>query len=789
MFEEIDEAKQKQCRTSRSLAEPATYKQVVILDSLKFAELHDRYDKITVAHEETFEWIFDDPGPGCMPWLRGGRQIYWIRGKPGSGKSTLIKLLVDDARTSAAFRSGTPLKQAVAAFFFHDRGTPLQKSLIGLLRGLLYQILVQYDDLVLKVLPMYSKSSAMGGSTLWSSERELQRALAAITVQQDVLGEVLIYIDGLDEYAGNHAAFLNWMMELIDPSVQQGLRIKLCISSRPLNLFEDILGGFPGLIIHEKTHQDIAAYVRSTVNAQITRRSGEQKREVELLAEEVVKKASGVFVWVKLVVDDLAQGLLDGDSMSQLRNRLAALPNDLEGLYARILHKLNPSYHKEARTIFEVVRSAQGFVTLLDLAMIAEPLDLAKDAVSKAIDDTEVQALCLNMERRLRSRIGGLIEAQVDEPADDGIDHLNNIQHYHSLGNSSVQILHQTAKDFLAKEESWTRVGSPQDEDFDPNETLLRICLQLYRRKMRHINPFMTFTSWSLVKALEYAKATENTKGRVQVEIIDQIDTVLKRNDEYRQIVPSYRSDQIRNIPLMDCAVSADLLLYISSKVSRGGLILKGSMGAQMLKANLSPYGKPAYEKISSNMTQLLLLHGADPNIENVTSIESVSPWQLLLIRVENGQNPFRLNKEAFDHWLALCHLYLDHGADPNALLPVGTFSLYDKDSNWRRLQNEDYTYPLHFMLAQARCISFPGFSDLVTHLLRLGASAKAKDGRGMSALQVAKVSFDGAQALITGHVSFRKKFRSKLSFGSTRSDKARISPSGSPDQSRPPTS
>ena len=235
----------------------------MILDSLFYPELHDRYQKIAVAHQETFEWFFDKPGPGFMPWLRDGRQIYWIRGKPGSGKSTLMKVLFDDARTFATFRSGTTLTQAMAGFFSHDRGTSLQKSLIDLLRGLLFQILCQYDDLVLKVLPMFSKSSTMGGNTLWSGERELQQALAAITAQQDVLGEVCIFIDGLDEYGGDHAAFLNWMMELTDPSIQRGLRLKLCISSRPLNLFEDMLGDYLGFIGHEKTPQDIAAYVRS----------------------------------------------------------------------------------------------------------------------------------------------------------------------------------------------------------------------------------------------------------------------------------------------------------------------------------------------------------------------------------------------------------------------------------------------------------------------------------------------------------------------------------------------
>ena len=152
------------------------------------------------------------------------------------------------------------------------------------------------------------------------------------------------------------------------------------------------------------------------------------------------------------------------------------------------------------------------------------------------------------MKRRLRSRTGGLIEVKVDEVADDGIldQYLNNPQHYHSLGNSSVRILHQTAKDFLAKAESWTGVGLPQDEDLDTNATLLRICLQLDRRKLLHIMPLMVSTSWSLVKALEYAKATEKTKSRVHVELIDQIGTALKCNEKYHD-VPD-RTDCIKNV-------------------------------------------------------------------------------------------------------------------------------------------------------------------------------------------------------------------------------------------------
>src|SRR5690348_6917526 len=72
-----------------------------ILDSLYFSEMDDRRNQIKQAHEKTFEWILrhhetEDPAwDDFVKWLEsdGGHPIYWIRGKPGSGKSTLVRHL------------------------------------------------------------------------------------------------------------------------------------------------------------------------------------------------------------------------------------------------------------------------------------------------------------------------------------------------------------------------------------------------------------------------------------------------------------------------------------------------------------------------------------------------------------------------------------------------------------------------------------------------------------------------------------------------------------------------
>ncbi|KAI4618550.1 hypothetical protein J4E80_005152 [Alternaria sp. BMP 0032] len=73
------------------------------LHALYFSELRSRADQVKRAHEDTFGWIFDGAGDlfGSVHrnkfknWLRlddPNRNVFWVYGKPGAGKSTLIKV-------------------------------------------------------------------------------------------------------------------------------------------------------------------------------------------------------------------------------------------------------------------------------------------------------------------------------------------------------------------------------------------------------------------------------------------------------------------------------------------------------------------------------------------------------------------------------------------------------------------------------------------------------------------------------------------------------------------------
>ena len=70
-----------------------------ILTSLLFPEIDMRHSKISEAHANTFAWIFEQDVTPFKSWLRCSSEVFWINGKAGSGKSTLMKYVADHPQT------------------------------------------------------------------------------------------------------------------------------------------------------------------------------------------------------------------------------------------------------------------------------------------------------------------------------------------------------------------------------------------------------------------------------------------------------------------------------------------------------------------------------------------------------------------------------------------------------------------------------------------------------------------------------------------------------------------
>lgn len=235
-----------------------------VLKSLRYQRMEARQEKIIEAHAETFQWIFD-PVTSSSPrlskdnfceWLTSGNDIFWITGKAGSGKSTLMEFLSHHRSSTSALQQWADEKELItAAFYFWHAGTELQKSQEGLLQSLLYGVLSQCPEIMPQVLAtrweQCTRTHAQPGS--WT-RAELLNAFADLSNQHTLKKRFCFFIDGLDEYGGDHSEVVDLVR-----SFTRSKDIKICLSSRPWNVFTRAFGwgSHPKLHLEDLTRQDI----------------------------------------------------------------------------------------------------------------------------------------------------------------------------------------------------------------------------------------------------------------------------------------------------------------------------------------------------------------------------------------------------------------------------------------------------------------------------------------------------------------------------------------------------
>lgn len=154
------------------------------------------------AYEKTCGWLFEDETIGFVKWLRSGEGIFWISGKPGSGKSTLMKYAVTDPRTFQNLYANHKRNRWIwAEFFFSERGAQEQKTLEGLLHRILFQLLSQAEELTEIFADVYQNSVSIQGEWLLIY---LERTLINIATQRKVRLNICLFIDALDEHSEHY---------------------------------------------------------------------------------------------------------------------------------------------------------------------------------------------------------------------------------------------------------------------------------------------------------------------------------------------------------------------------------------------------------------------------------------------------------------------------------------------------------------------------------------------------------------------------------------------------------
>lgn len=545
-----------------SVEELISQKRQSILRSLYYDQLREREFAITDAHTKTFQWVFGaNTSFGFREWLREQNGIYWITGKAGSGKSTLMKFIIEQYATSTALREWAGSDDLVIAkHFFWSPGTGIQKSQEGLFRALLFQILSQRPEIIDEVCAERFNATYAESFGPWS-RRQLLQALDNISAIKDHKFKVCLFIDGLDEYQGDHTELVSVIQRIAsDP------RLKICASSRPWLDFMDAFDSSPWkLYVHDLTQQDMYYFVRDTLceNARFkTLQSGYRSAAPELI-QEITKRAQGVFLWTFLVVQSLLRGLRNEDIISDLRRRLELLPTDLSEFFDRMIASIEDVYKKRVSRLFLTMSLARTTFPVLtffylnfdDEAMVEEPLSFLHDWPDVDMDKVEI---LITKKRQLIAQCKDLIHISPEPGAP-------------VLFAEKVGFLHRTVVDYIQTEEINTTLVRLAGQDFKPRMVLLQANLGQLRslmhlHRLTYIRPRLE--QW-ILGSLYYAYMSEITTGEAAEKELDELEKMIRQH--FSRWSFSHAMDVLLRDPgitrFFELACMCDLALYVRNKV------------------------------------------------------------------------------------------------------------------------------------------------------------------------------------------------------------------------------
>ncbi|KAK0643053.1 hypothetical protein B0T16DRAFT_176251 [Cercophora newfieldiana] len=299
-----------------------------LMDSLRFDQIDARQLTIKNAHLDTCKWLLETSE--YVGWLDPDRftehhGFLWIKGKAGTGKSTLMKFIL-----SNAWKEMT--EEVVVSFFFNARGGDLEKSTIGMYRSLLFQILEKIPELqnLPGQLPPGPLYSSMRRGTRFDWGVEALKAFFEEVIRNLGNSSLVCFIDALDECEEYEIRDMVSFFEHLGRSHSQARKsFRVCFASRHYPQIT-ICKGLDLVLEAQGGHSaDIVNYLNSELKV------GENKLAQDI-RHQVQEKASGVFMWVVLVTRILNREY-DCGNIHSLRQRLRDIPKDLHTLFREIL--------------------------------------------------------------------------------------------------------------------------------------------------------------------------------------------------------------------------------------------------------------------------------------------------------------------------------------------------------------------------------------------------------------------------------------------------------------------
>ncbi|KFY76476.1 hypothetical protein V499_03898 [Pseudogymnoascus sp. VKM F-103] len=416
------------------------------LESLQFKEMNFRKENIVNADDNTCGWLLENENYAC--WIQNTDGLLWIQGKAGAGKSTLMKYIYEKIQMPTVSTSSLKL-----SFFFHARGTELQKTPLGMFKSLLLQLYKGDSTARTGIIKEFNKNSEEGMVNVkWEwTEKMLEELFSSLICQISQSKKVTIFIDALDEagevIANDLATYLASLYEKVQHN--NGI-VKICFSSRHYPIVSTRVAENQKVIVEHENGRGIRLFIQREFEQNLQDDGPIKSKAMSLkLEDDIAAKANGVFQWVCLVLPIIFKADREAEPLGSIQNILYDLPKDLNDMYRYILQALISQKQKTgALKLFRWVCFAARPLSLEEIRHAMAVVDSLPPLQLYHLKDSS-EYVEYRMETRITALSGGLIEVRE-----------------HDSG-TVVQVNHQTVRDFLLEEgfEILTGLKTPSDTE------------------------------------------------------------------------------------------------------------------------------------------------------------------------------------------------------------------------------------------------------------------------------------------------------------------------------------
>ena len=462
----------------QDLSKRQQVKQETFLKSLGPNSYRQHKDRNPPAVPGTCSWIL------CRKeytnWLQSPiSSLIWLSANPGCGKSVTCSFLIDN------MERGTGSASTLVCYWFFKSDNTQQRSAVSALRGLLRQVMEAQPRMTAAVETAMARKPLDNIPNLWKALTvatgcDQNQATSGQTTddklqQKNIQVATICIVDGLDECDISDKKEL---LKVISEFYQEVGRcnsptrgsLKMLVASRPENsikvVFDKLRNStkFPsgaqagslnsyGVIRlkgedeSELISGDISLVVSAAIKDLIDQ--GLPENLLSRIEKQLILRADRTFLWITLILQLLAEKVEAGASRRELEEILQS--RDIDSLFVELLISL-PDVPR-TRKMFSIILAAIEPLSVeqLSIALAVKPRHDALDSSAKPfrpgpqnLDELEYDVVYPH-ENHIRA-IGG---------------------HFIRIIQDKVYFVHETAREFLLKEDRQDSKSSLPDSDFE----------------------------------------------------------------------------------------------------------------------------------------------------------------------------------------------------------------------------------------------------------------------------------------------------------------------------------